>query len=229
MKLPTDSKERAKILVMILLGVVVVLIVTVQFGLRPVLKSISNKKAAIEDTREKLAQAKKEIKQMSADMAKNAETLIKLKDISSKYVIMPVLQNYSLGATEIMESQAKKVNVKLDSIREAGISEVADMPGQPSSKRLLKCYNLRVSLLCGYNDLTRLIQQIESINPYFCIVGMSIIGQQPDKDVTVHRISFDLQWPTWADLEMPLKLETKLSELQKEFVVEEKVESNEKK
>jgi hypothetical protein len=228
MKLPTDKKERVKILVMILLGVTVVLYVTIQFGLGPVIKSISEKRARIRETSEELAQAKKEINRMTADLARNKETLIKLKEISSKYVIMPVLHNYILSATDIVEAQAKKVNVKLDSVREQGITEFTAAPGQQSSTRFLKCYTIRVSLSCGYNDLIKLIQQIENVNPYFCITSLSITGQ-PDKDVARHQMSFDLQWPTWVDQEMPLKLDAKLSELQREFVMERNVESNEKK
>jgi hypothetical protein len=206
MKLPTDKKERMKVFLMIGIGVALVLFVGIFYGIAPVLKSRSDTQAKILELKAQLDQAVKESKQSQPDIAKSREALLKLKNISEKYLLRPILNSYVLPAQDVIETEAKKLGIK------AAVTEVSlgEIPGRQSTKT--KAYTAHVALECGYNQFIKLVQRIEAANPYFCITAISITGQ-PAKDPRRHSITFDIQWPTWVDLEMPDKLDAQLEKL----------------
>jgi hypothetical protein len=206
MKLPTDKKERMKVFLMIGIGVALVLFVGIFYGIAPILKSRSDTKAKIVELRAQLDQAVKETKQSQPDIAKSRETLLKLKTTSEKYLLRPILNSYVLPAQDVIETETKKLALKA-TVTEVSLGEI---PGRRSTKT--KAYTAHVSLECGYNQLVKLVRQIEAVNPYFCITAISITGQ-PARDPRRHSVTFDVQWPTWGDLEMADKLDAQLEKL----------------
>jgi hypothetical protein len=211
MKLPTDKKERMKWLAIIVVGSLAAVFVAIYFGIIPILQKRSQLKAEIADLQDKLENAKKESKQKDRDVESNRKTLLSIKDISSKYIIKPVLNNYVLMASDFIESQAKKAGFKSVTVSEKGFANIAVRAGDESTKTV-KAYMVSVSVQCGYNDFVKLIRQIESANPFYCVTAISI-GGQPAKDPRQHVIAFDIQWPTWIDVDMPNKLDAQLSQL----------------
>lgn len=214
MKLPEDKKERAKILALIAVGAVGVLYMVIQVGITPLLKSKQAKIARIQELKEELKKARREIDQVPRNRKKNYEGLLRIKEVSEKYALHPRLGNFLLVVTDILEKRAEKLGIELESIREIGISEIP----QNSSKgkeNAFKSYGVSVALTCSFHDVICFLREIESSNPYLCIFGLGITGQ-PEENPEKHRVSFNVQWPIWADYEMPARIEEQLQGLQSE-------------
>lgn len=209
MKLPEDKKERMKVLILIGIGVVVAIGLIFKapvVGILPVLKSKKEKLAKIEQLKTEIAAANKEIKQLDKDKAENLDILRKIAEVSGKYVLTPVLGNYKISASEVIEPIAKKYNIKIEQIRQIGISQEA---GQTS----VRAFGARVILFCSYENTRHLIAEIEQKNPLISVMNISITGKTENREQ--HAVSFDVQWPVWADTEIPVKLAQQLKELDK--------------
>jgi len=198
MKLPEDRKERTKIYVLIGIGAAFVLYATVFGVLRPLMRNRGEKIAAIEELSAKLQASKTKIDQMNKSRGRNIETLSRIILLADEkgYVLKPRLGNYLLSARDFVEKHAGELNLEAE-VREVGISQLpqASAGGEPRS---LNVYTATVNAECGLHDLIRLLEGIEKGNPYLCVSGMSVAGQS--KNPASHAVSFQLQWPVWADL-----------------------------
>lgn len=208
MKLPEDKQARMKVLILIAIGTVAVLYVA-QLGVKSLRKSKKAKTARLQELEEQQKKATLEIRRMPRDLELNRETVKKIKEISDKFVLKPVLGNYLLKAREIIEQYAKKLDIVLEDIREAGISQVPRRRGRKTD-RTFHIYTARVTLDCGFHDIARFLREIKSSNPYLCVASLEIAGRP--KEPEEHKITFDVQWPIWADYEMPGRLEEQLKE-----------------
>lgn len=204
MKLPEDKKERAKIFILLGIGAAIVLYVTVFGVLRPLLRSRKDKIAGIEELTTKLETGQAKINQMNRGRARNTETLTAILTLANdkKYVLRPRLGNYLLSAREVVEQHAKRAEIEVE-VREIGISQLPQTTSGDDEKRALNVYTATVTAQCGLHDLIRLLESIEKANPYLCVSGLSITGQS--KSPAAHGVSFQLQWPVWAD---PAQLQT---------------------
>lgn len=210
MKLPENKQERTKILALILVGVGMGLYIIVSFGVKPLLKSRAKKQARIEELKQEIEKVDKKVKLMARDEKLNRETIREIKEISDEHVLQPRLGNYLLVAAEIIEGFAAKLGIPLQGIVPIGPSEIRPISGNASDP-VLKAYTVRVTLESSYGEMTRLIQEIESDNPLLCAVNVGIAGR-PKENPEKHKISFDVQWPTWVDPELPVKLADQLTE-----------------
>lgn len=211
MKFPEDKKERIKILALIGIGAVILLVI-LYYGFSQI---ASKKKATVaksDELKENLRKANQEIDQMSKDRKANTETLRKIADLSDKYMLKPILGNYSLSAQDAIERHAQSVGVATDEallqIRELGIGEIIAPTAEKSPA--VKGYTVHVSLFCGYSDLTLFIKEIEASNPLLCVLNVSVL-RRPPPEIEAHAVNFDVQWPVWTDPEMPSKLEAQLA------------------
>jgi len=202
MKLPADKKERTKILVLIGMGVIVVIVLIFQMpviGIQPILKAKKAKKARIEQLKVDIANANKEIEQKKKDTDENIDTLQKIKNTADKYVLVPELMNYEIPAGNYIDEIARKLNLKLEPKRPLGISS-------ETAQAFFKTFTMRIALECSYDEVVSFIKEVESGNPLISVANISISGQLPPKDIEKQMVSFDVQWPTWADPEMPAKM-----------------------
>jgi hypothetical protein len=212
MKLPDDKKQRTQVLVLIGMGVLLVL-VGLYFGIgyvRDRKKAIAQK---TEELTENIRKANLEIDQMSKDRKVNTETLLRIKDLSERYLLKPRIGNsYVLPATEIVEGQAQKLDLATTEaalrVGELGLSDVGASRGKAALP--VRAYTAHVSLLCGYNDAVRLIRAIEDANPLLSVLNVSIVGRAAPH-VDTHAVDFDVQWPVWSDQDMPGKLEARIA------------------
>ncbi|MDD5522867.1 MAG: hypothetical protein PHI84_18790 [Kiritimatiellae bacterium] len=207
MKLPEDKKERTKILVLIGIGVVVVLYLIVQFGILPYFKAKRDKLAKIEQVKIDIGNANREIAQHEKDKVENLDILRKITDVSDKYVIKPVLGNYKISASEVIEPITKKLNLKIDQFRPVGLLSEA-------SQTSFRAFSARLTTVCSYEELICFIREIENNNPLISVLNISITGQgQENKEK--HKVVFEVQWPAWADPEIPVQLAKQLNDLSK--------------
>ena len=210
MKLPEDKKERTKVLALIGIGVIFVVGLIFKapvVGVLPLMKSKKDKLAKIEQLKKDTEDANKEIRQHDKDKAENLEVLKKIVNESTKHVLKPVLGNYKISASEVIEPIAKKYNLKIQQIKQIGVTAEA-------SQTSLRAFSARVSLFCGYDELECLVTDIEMSNPLLSVMNISITTQGSESREK-HMVSFDVQWPVWAEVDTPDKLAQQLKDLDK--------------
>lgn len=197
MNLPTDPKKRMQVLVGIGVGVLAVIVAVIYFGVMPTLAAKKAMQGEIQSLQDEIDSAQKKIDQMPKDREKNREVLTKTREITAKYFIRPVLTSYPLRVNELIEPEVRKLGLAMDaSPRDMG---VMDLPEPPGVKKMIRAYTSRISLQCGYNDLRKLVRQIEESNPYLSVLAISIAAGDPVKSPEAHAVSLELQWPTWGD------------------------------
>jgi len=208
MKLPEDKQERTKVLVLVAIGGIAVIFGIIQGVINPMRTYKQEQANRLIELGDQIEKAKRAINRASSDEERNIEAVTRIKEISDKYILHPVLGNFLLGPTRILERNASSVGITLDSVREVGISEIL----QDTRKKIdnvFKSYTVRVSVACGYTDLAKFLKEVEAGNPYLCMTSMTITGN-PDADPETHAITLDIQWPVWADYEMSTALEKQL-------------------
>ncbi|MBT3294433.1 MAG: hypothetical protein HN919_13330 [Verrucomicrobia bacterium] len=219
MKLPDDKQQRVKIFVMIGLGAALVVLGIVQGIINPLRTSRANRMVRMEECQRGVERARKEIKKAARSFTHRMETLDSIKRASDQYILHPVLGNYLLEATGIIEAHASALNIAIDPVREVAIS---DIPRNANAKkdRLLKAYTVRVNLVAPYHDAFAMMREIENQNPYVCITSV-MIRPRTGVDIERHSISIEVQWPVWADPEFPAEIEEQLKEQISKQVEEE--------
>ena len=193
MKLPTDPKERNQMF--ILIGLVVVGVCAgIFFGVKSLNDAKATLRTEIEDLETTIRKADGKIKRMAIDKVDNDAAVKEILEISDKYVLTAVLGNYQLPAREILEAYAKDLNLEMEPVRGMGQAPIP----YPSGKGAFEVYSARVSLNCGMHDLVRFLHKVETGNPYASVAGITISERRAqDKDKA--QVSFQLQWPIWAD------------------------------
>ena len=208
MKLPDDKNERTKVLVLVAIGGIAVIFGIIQGVINPMKKYKQEQAGRLVELGDEIEKARRAINRASSDEERNIEAVTRIKEISDRYILHPVLGNFLLGPTRILERDAASAGIVLDSVHEVGISEIVQDP-RKKIDNVFKGYTVRVSVACGYTHLAKFLKQVEDGNPYLCMTGMTIIGN-PDADPENHAITLDIQWPVWADYEMSAELEKQL-------------------
>ncbi len=211
MKLPENKQERTKIFIMIGLGVALVLLGIVQGIINPLRNARKNKLARLEECKSGVEKARKEIRAAARSFNRRMQTLKDIRDISEKHILHPVLGNYLLQATDIIEAHAGDLGVSIEPVREVGISDIPLDSNNKDVERLLKAYTVRVNLAASYLNSLRLVREIEENNPYACVTSL-IIRPRPSEDVERHSVTIEVQWPVWADPEFPGEIKEQLKE-----------------
>jgi hypothetical protein len=211
MKLPADKKERAKVLIAILMGAVLVvygLAVGVVKPLHTDKKAFIAKTVAIQD---KLTRANIAVKRIDGERVLCGKTLSQLDSAVSEkgMVLRPRLGNFLLGAAEIIETHARSANISGQTVTENGISQIPQAKGRAAAA--FNIYSVTVRLEAGVHDLLSMLQALECGNPYLCISSLTITGQAAKPGQ--HAIAFDVQWPIWVDPGMPQKLQDQMKDL----------------
>jgi hypothetical protein len=223
MKWPKDNKERAKILVLIAMGVGVVIYLVIAGAVNPIRTKRKDYKAQITGIKAYLEQAKKKIAHTAKNQEDNYKAIVEIKDMTDNYLLKPRLGNFLLSATDELEKHAKAVDMAdLPQVREVGIKEVLK-PQTRTTDYVFKSYSAGVTLNCGLNKMIEYLQEIEQANPCVCISRLTIItqGKTPEK----HKITFEIQWPIWANADNEKKLEEQLREAEEARQEAEKLET----
>jgi HPt (histidine-containing phosphotransfer) domain-containing protein len=207
MKLPTDPKERNQIFVLI--GLVVVgVCVGIFFGFKSLNDAKTTLRKEIEENETTIRKADGKIKRMAIDNVDNDAAVKEILEISDKYVLIPKLgNNYQLPSREILEGCAKDLDLKIEPVRGLGQAPIP----YPSGKGAFDVYSARVSLNCGMHELIRFLHRIETSNPYASVTAITI-SERRAQDKERAQVSFQLQWPIWADAAQREKLIEQLKE-----------------
>jgi hypothetical protein len=202
MKLPDDKNERDKMLILIAIGVAATLYCSYRFGVKPLLARRAAARARIVEVEDLLFRAGNDIALVPQYLKQNRVVLNHILEISEeeRHILRPNLGNYLLVATDIVTAQTDKLGLEVESIAETLAVErparKADKTADPNAPRFIP-YTVNVSLSCSLIELIRLTRALEDENPYLCITRLGVLGQ-PDNPER-HAISFNIQWPIWAD------------------------------
>lgn len=209
MKLPTEKNERIKVLALIGVGSVAVIYGIFAGILNPIVKARKVRREGIRELTAEIEKANDLIERMERNLARNKEVLKEIVGASTEagYILQPRLGNYLLGATEWIDRIAAESDVKLEPIREAGISQLP-AGAAAAGTRALNAYTVRVSLDASLLQTIRFIRALEKSNPYICVSALTIAAK--DKPAEQHSVSFEIQWPVWADPEMNTKIDDQI-------------------
>ncbi|MFC1496933.1 hypothetical protein ACFLS1_00480 [Verrucomicrobiota bacterium] len=208
MKLPTDKKERIKILILIFMGSALVLWLTITGPVNHYLRTKKERIEKIEKLNTDWKKARLEVSMISRDREETYDAVAKIKEASDKYVLLPRLgDNYLLGARDIVEKFTNELGLEIDSTKEIGRVDIPKGGGVNT----FKAYTAQFDIQCGYHDLVKLLTKLEKSNPYACVSDLQITLQRNDR--IKHHVNFKVQWPIWIDSEIPKKLPEQLAEL----------------
>jgi len=213
MKLPDNKQERIKVLALIGIGVVLALYGIYAGIITPIGKRNKEARAGIADYTEKLDRADTRIRQIRSVMQNNAEIAKNILDAADQHVLKPRLGNYLIGAKEIIEKHSRAANVEILTVDEIGISSLPE-PGTPSRVLAFKIYAARAVARTGFDQLMRLFESLETENPRLCVSAIEIHGRAEDPET--HDITFEVQWPVWANTETEIQLRRQLKEAKDE-------------
>ena len=227
-KWPENKQDQIKYIALIAIGAVVVVVLLVMFAINPFIKAKRDHVAGLTELTTKIENAQKEIEKKPFELKRNTEALNKILQISDAHMLKPVLgRNYLLGATPIIERHVKALSIAMAKPpSEVGIGDVVQPQTVKKGAPLpaVKTYTARVNLKCSYADVVRIVRALESENPYITIAGLSIVGT-PATDPENHNVTFDIQWPIWADEETSASIRQQL----KKSSEEEEAEANDAK
>ncbi len=206
MRLPEDKKERKKILILIAIGIGAIGYVGYMFVLSPFLLKQQQAATHVSEFEDKLRRASKDIDMTPRNLEKNTAAISHILEISDikRQILRPNLGNYLLVADDIIGRHADALGLEIDSISETAASGAPISDDADANGPRLKAYSVNVSLSCSLHDVYALLRAIESENPYLCITRLGVIGQP--QTPTEHAVSFDVQWPIWADPTHPVRL-----------------------
>lgn len=211
MRLPDKKEDRIKLMILAAVGIAVILYGGFLGVIKPYINRNRNMRADIEVLSEKLGKTKAHIQDMIDARDKQVGLLRELVAAAGDagYFRHPTLGNYILDAQEELEKHALTAGVTLGNVQQVGIYPIPKTTSQ-SGENAVKAYAARVSLQCGTHQLIKLLHEIETHSPYLCVSSIAIKGQPTDP--SRHNVSFDVQWPAWADTETGVKLAEQLAE-----------------
>lgn len=210
MNFPTDKKARLKIVLAGLIGVCVLFYALFAFVVSPTRAKRAETAEQIEGLEGDIDRAWKVIKRVNSNQEANRNTLEEIMGEADvkQYVLRPRLGNYLLPASEVIHACAAACGVEVKTIGDVGLS-VVPQTATRKTPNAFRSYTVRVGVECGYGELTRFLKHIEECNPYLCVCALGITGQTGNPEA--HMIGFDLQWPTWADVDAPGRIMEELS------------------
>lgn len=207
--MPTTKKERIQILILVAAVGLAVLFAGFHLGIRPLFAKKAFYKERIQELTENILKAENKVDRMRVDARDNREALQTIRAETDRYVLRATIgENYLLGVDEMMQRYARAASVSINPTREVGISDVPHNSAR-AIRNALKAYTAQVSFRGGYDDMLRLLREIETNSPYVCVSAISI-APQPEPEV--HDITLDIQWPVWAEKGMAEKLKNQAAE-----------------
>ena len=208
MKIPESRSDRIKFFIVVGLAAALSLLGIAEVVVVPLMRSWRTSVERLAQCQEGLRLAHGVIARVPIDRQRNREALAEITSASEKFILQPMLGNYVLPASEIIEMRLAAHSLTMDPMREIGITDVPlARPKDP--RKTLSLYTARVSSNCGYNELVDLIADIEGSNPYICIANLTITGDAK-ADPEHHRTTFDVQWPIWVDNQTTESLKSQL-------------------
>lgn len=215
-KLPDDPKERQQTLVLIGIGVAAVIYVLFTYVHKPMQAKKAECIKQIKTQENDIKQAKQVIKRIPRDQDDALQALDSVMQDSRRHLIHPRLgENYLLEATDYLETLAGELGMTLNGISDRGMTD-APKSDKRLKKNAFRVYTANVQLHGGMADIIRFLAALEERNPYLTVDTIQIVpsAQTP----ATHLVSINIMWPTWVDLAVELKVESKRAALEERIL-----------
>jgi len=151
----------------------------------------ANELAAIQDKLERADRALNREDHMRTELLTVTEEL----KLAAAQHIPPVNNPLSWVAKRVYRS-ARRVGVDIESVADLGTAHVP-WERHEAIQRAFVPYRVRIVTQCGFNELLRLVEALETDNPFLSVSEMSIVAQE--NDLERHRVRFTVEWPYWGD------------------------------
>lgn len=188
------KKEHKQALALVAMWIIGGVFALYHFVLMPFLKEKGQSKGELETLTTQIKKAEVAMEGESKVRTEFALSLKELERVMDLYIVP--IDNPLSWVTEKAYGYARNVDVDITSVSEIG----GVSPGWDrlvKSERTFKPYAVRIALAAtGYADLLKLIGEMESDNPYLCVTGIAILGN--DQYVTKHQITLLVEWPMWG-------------------------------
>ncbi|MEI8350714.1 MAG: hypothetical protein WCG36_00230 [bacterium] len=192
MKLPAGKRERMMLLWAMGVAALVACYAIVQWGVVPLFEVRRGVESQLADQREKLKKAKRELDYVPGLQRNFDEVVGKLSSIRATNILRPILASYLVGVSEQVEAAAHATGLRIEDVREGGISEMPHK-AKLSSPSSFKVFTVLVYAQGSYDAISRFLQAMEESHPFMCVSEFTITGQTENQEV--HRLTAKLEWP----------------------------------
>lgn len=199
MKLPENKKERVQVFVLIGIGAAAVIFASWQGLVSPFFAYKQRLQESLQTKRTALEKAERELRLAPSIKEEFDSVTSQLDTTIANNLLRPILGSYLVGVTETLENQARAINVKVDEIQEIGIRELPRANNAGANPVNFKSYSVQVSARASYEQASKLINNLEELNPYLCVSDIRITGQADTPEY--HRLSLRIEWPIEAESE----------------------------
>jgi hypothetical protein len=187
------KKEQKQAVILVAMWVFGGMIALYQFVLRPFVLNRGQSTSELDELHVKIEKAEIAMDGQDKVRREYAGANAELQKATDEYIVP--MENPLSWVTEKVYNDARKVSVDVQSVAETGLST----PGWEAlikADRMFKPYGVRISTTCSYAQLLDLITTMEQGNPFLCVSGITISGQ--DQDVTKHSVTLIVEWPMWG-------------------------------
>jgi len=202
--MPTLKKERMQLLLLIGIWAVGGLIALYLWVVGPAMKNRSRSSGELAELNENNQKARQAIQGESQFREEHARALGDIARAMEQYIVPP---DSSLSwVTERVYAAARSVKADVRGVTPMRMADTA-WDALVKAGRFLRPYAVQINVECSYAGLAALVGAFETSNPYLCITGIHVIGQ--DQDVTRHQVTLQVEWPMWGQ---PLGIELPAAE-----------------
>ncbi len=204
----TMTKEQKQAIILVAMWVFGGVFALYQFALRPFFQTRGQSSSELDDLRLKIDKAEVAMSAQEKVRREYTAATAELQKATEQFIVP--MENPLSWVTEKVYSNARRVGVDVQSVAEVGVSS-GGWEALIRAGRTFKPYGVRISTVCSYARLLELITTLEQSNPYLCVSGVTVTGQ--DQDVTKHVIMLIVEWPMWGKrLEIGVNKKAKAAE-----------------
>jgi hypothetical protein len=191
--MPTLKKERLQLLLLIGMWLLGGLIALYFFVLAPFLAKRGKSSSELTGLRENIQKARLAIQDESRIREEYDLAIGEIQQAVEQYIVPP---DSSLSwVTEKVYATARAVGVEVRGVTPVRMPDVA-WDGLVKAGRFLRPYAVQITSECSYAKLMALVHAFETGNPFLCITGINVLGQE--QNVTRHQVTLQVEWPMWG-------------------------------
>jgi Tfp pilus assembly protein PilO len=185
------SGTQKSIIVSLAAGVLCLL--AVFFILKPALAELKTSSKSVAEAHENFNKLHSNIASLSS-LNKEVEVLEeKLLYWNTNGVLLPLANSLDMRAMSLISPIAKKYSVSLDDSLVSSLQQMPILPSEPAEGRIYVRHPIRFSGSGSYNNIVKMLEEIEKKLPMATLSSLRIISQQDD--VEKHLLTFSIEWP----------------------------------
>ncbi|MBU1693580.1 MAG: hypothetical protein KJ726_00555 [Verrucomicrobia bacterium] len=188
-----SRKQRLQLFLLIGMWAVGGLIALHIFVFAPFLAKRGKSSRELDDLNENIQKAKLAA-QSEAKLREDYDRAIgDIRLAMEQYIVPP--ESPLSWVTEKVYAAARSVNVHVGGVTPVRMPDAA-WDALVKAGRFLRPYAVQITLECSYAEMAAVVTVFETSNPFLCITGINVIGQ--DQNVTRHQVILQVEWPMWG-------------------------------